>query len=272
LQAVSCAAERAAHAAQARSRRQLGVTQNRRMKLFTGLCLLVCAITAAQAETPLPFGAAAAPPLAPWHVAGLPKQSKPLTSFAVIDLDGRRALRIEADNSYGNLVYPLQPARSVARLSWQWRADELIEADDLRTKSGDDTALKVCVFFDLPLEKVPFVERQLLRVVRGQSNEPLPAATICYVWDAHLPVGTAIPNAFTKRVRYKVLESGAARLHQWTAERRNLAADFIELFGDESKEVPVVTGRRQHPRPQPRARGRLGARTLIQPFASRKRS
>jgi hypothetical protein len=242
LQAVSCAAERAAHAAQARSRRQLGVTQNRRMKIFTGLCLLVCAITTAQAETPLPFGAAGAPPLAPWHVAGLPKQSKPLTSFAVIDLDGRRALRIEADNSYGNLVYPLQPARSVARLSWQWRADELIEADDLRTKSGDDTALKVCVFFDLPLEKVPFVERQLLRVVRGQSNEPLPAATICYVWDAHLPVGTAIPNAFTKRVRYKVLESGAARLHQWTAERRNLAADFIELFGDESKEVPVVTG------------------------------
>ena len=64
----------------------------------------------------------------------------------------------------------------------------------------------------------------------------------CYVWDAHLPVGTAIPNAFTKRVRYKVLESGPARLHQWTPEKRNLAADFIELFGDESKEVPPVTG------------------------------
>ena len=98
------------------------------------------------------------------------------------------------------------------------------------------------MFFDLPLDKVPFVERQLLRVVSSQSSEPLPAATVCYVWDAHLPVGTAIPNAFTKRVRYKVLESGPARLHQWTPERRNLVADFIELFGDESKEVPPVTG------------------------------
>ena len=211
------------------------------MKLFLFLAC-ACACTAAQAETALPFGAVGAAPLAPWHVAGLPNQRKPFTKFNVVDLDGRRALRIEADNSYGNLVYPLQPARAVARLSWQWRADELIDADDLRTKAGDDTALKVCVFFDLPLDKVPFVERQVLRLVRSQSSEPLPAATVCYVWDAHLPVGTAIPNAFTKRVRYKVLESGTARLHQWTAEKRNLAADFIELFGDESNEVPPVTG------------------------------
>ncbi|MEQ1682117.1 MAG: DUF3047 domain-containing protein [Burkholderiaceae bacterium] len=211
------------------------------MKWFTSLCV-ACAFGAAHADTPLPFGAAGAAPLVPWHVAGLPRQKKPFTSFSIVELDGRRALRIEADNSYGNLVYPLNPARSVARMSWQWRADELIEDDDLRTKAGDDTALKVCVFFDLPLDKVPFVERQLLRAVRTQSSEPLPAATVCYVWDAHLPVGTAIPNAFTKRVRYKVLESGPARLHQWTAEKRNLAADFLELFGDESSEVPVVTG------------------------------
>ena len=89
---------------------------------------------------------------------------------------------------------------------------------------------------------MPFVERQLLRVVRSQSSEPLPAATVCYVWDAHLPAGTAIPDAFTKRIRYKVLESGPARLRQWLAQRRNLAVDFIELFGDESSEVPPVTG------------------------------
>ena len=224
-----------------RCTRARGLKQNHPMKWFTSLCL-AGVFTAAHADTPLPFGTPGAAPLAPWHVAGLPNQRKPFTKFNLVDLEGRRALRIEADNSYGNLVYPLSPARAVARLSWLWRADKLLEDDDLRTKSGDDTALKVCVFFDLPLEKVPFVERQLLRAVRTQSSEPLPAATVCYVWDAHLPVGTAIPNAFTKRVRYKVLESGPERLHQWTAEKRNLAADFIELFGDESKEVPLVTG------------------------------
>ncbi|MDP3819934.1 MAG: DUF3047 domain-containing protein [Burkholderiales bacterium] len=211
------------------------------MKWITGLCL-ACSVMAAHAETPLTLGAVGASPLVPWQVTGLPRQREPFTQFSTVDLDGRRALRIEADKSYGNLVYRLNPARAVARLSWLWRVEALNHAGDLHTKSGDDTALKVCVFFDLPLEKVPFVERQLLRVARTRTSEPLPAATVCYVWDAHLPVGTVVPNAFTKRVRYKVLESGSARLHQWTPEKRNLAADFIELFGDESKEVPPMTG------------------------------
>jgi Protein of unknown function (DUF3047) len=200
-----------------------------------------CLASVAHAEA-LPFGAVSAAPNPPWQVVGLPKQSKPFTSFSVVDLDGHRAARIEADKSYGNLVYPLVPPRPLAQLAWQWRAEELIADANLRTKNGDDVALKVCVFFDLALDKVPFVERQLLRLARSQSSVALPAATVCYVWDAHSPIGKNIDNAFTRRVRYKVLQSGPARLHQWTAERRNVAADFMELFGDESSEVPPVTG------------------------------
>lgn len=87
------------------------------MKWFTSLCL-ACGVMAAHAETPLPFGAAGASPLAPWQVAGLPRQREPFTQFSTVDLDGRRALRIEADKSYGNLVHRLDPARAVAHLSW----------------------------------------------------------------------------------------------------------------------------------------------------------
>ena len=70
----------------------------------------------------------------------------------------------------------------------------------------------------------------------------MPSATVCYVWDVHLPIGTALDNAFTRRIRYKVLQSGTAHLHKWMSERRNIAADFTELFGAESSEVPPVIG------------------------------
>lgn len=196
----------------------------------------------AQGVGPLSFGAAGAAPVAPWHVVGLPRQTKPFTTFSVIDLEGHRALRVEANSSYGNLVYPLQIAQPAIQLSWRWRVEDLIEAENLREKQGDDTAVKVCIFFDLALERIPFMERQLLRVARSQSSEPVPGATICYVWDAHLPIGTAIDSPFTRRLRYKVLQSGPARLHQWTAERRDVAADFTEMFGQESSEVPPVIG------------------------------
>ena len=32
---------------------------------------------------------------APWHIAGLPRQTRPYTRFAVEQIDGRRAGRIE---------------------------------------------------------------------------------------------------------------------------------------------------------------------------------
>ena len=212
--------------------------------LVVALILLTTLAGRASADgpMPLPFGPAASQPRAPWHVTGLPNQTKPYTTFSVVELDGRKALRIEADSSYGNLVHPLELKATPAALSWQWRVEQLIDADDLRQRSTDDNAVKVCVSFDMPIEKVPFLERQLLRAARGKTTEPVPSASVCYVWDAHLPVGTSLDNAFTRRIRYKVLQSGPARLHQWVAERRNIGADFLELFRDESTEVPPVIG------------------------------
>jgi Protein of unknown function (DUF3047) len=211
------------------------------------LLLALASMPAALAQAPLiaAFPATGDTPPAPWHIAGLPHQTKPFTRFALADVDGRRALRVQADESYGNLVHPLvlaAPATSSVHLSWQWRVDQLIADANLREKGGDDTALKVCVFFDLPLDKVPLFERQLLRLARTQTPEPLPGATVCYVWDARLAAGTTIDNAYTRRVRYLVLETGPAQPHQWVHERRDLAADFTRLFGAESAQVPPVVG------------------------------
>ncbi len=221
--------------------RQVWARAPRRALVLGSLCAVVLGAPADQPLLQPLIGPEATPPW-PWHVAGLPRQTKPYTRFSLVDLEGRRVLRVEAESSYGNLVHPLQLTQPAAHLAWQWRVEDLIDEADLRTKAGDDTALKVCVFFDLPISRVPFVERQLLRLARSTSTEPLPASTVCYVWDTRLPVGTALHNAFTHRVRYVVLQSGAAHLHQWMNERRDVSADFFALFGDESPELPPIVG------------------------------
>jgi hypothetical protein len=189
-----------------------------------------------------PFGGAGGAPQAPWKVVGLPQQTKPFTRFSVVEMDGKRALKIEADLSYGNLVHPVKDAATPAQLSWQWRIEKPIEAADLREKRGDDTAVKVCVFFDLPMDNVPFADRQLLRLARSKTSDPVPTATVCYVWDTKLPAGTTLDNAFTRRMRYIVLESGTDRLNKWVGEKRDVAADFLKVFSDESKTVPPIVG------------------------------
>lgn len=206
--------------------------------------LTLLGAAAAQAEVQLlqAWSSSAGTLAPPWHLAGLPKQKPPFTRFSLVELDGKRAMRIEADESYGNLVHPLRIDGTALMLSWQWRVDQFVAESDLKTKSGDDAAVKVCVFFDLPLAQIGFVERQVMRIARAASAEPLPAATICYVWDRLLPAGSTLHNAYTHRVRYLVLQGGALEPRRWVAERRDVGADFLRLFGGESTQVPPIVG------------------------------
>ncbi len=188
-----------------------------------------------------PAGSAAIP-AAPWRIVGLPRQSKPFTRFSVDALDGQRVLRIEADASYGNLVHALANPPDAHRLSWRWRLDVPNPNSDLRQRSGDDSPIKVCAMFDLQLDAVPFLERQLLRVARTASAEPLPAASLCYVWDAHLAPGTVLDSAFSRRIRMIVVRGPEAPLRTWQTEQRDIRADFLRLFADEAQTVPPLIG------------------------------
>ena len=201
-------------------------------------------VIAADGASLTPFKEAGTPP-APWHVVGLPgqnPQAKPFTAFSVVEIDGRKALRVEAKESFGNLVHRLKWSAPTATLAWQWRVDKPGPNADLRVKQGDDTALKVCVSFDLPMDQVPFLERQLLKVGQTKTDEPLSTANVCYVWGAKLPIGTMLDNAFSRRTRYIVLQSESSGLEQWKTEKRDVNADFKKLFSDESPgKVPAVT-------------------------------
>jgi hypothetical protein len=200
-------------------------------------------MTAARAAglVPLDAGGSSVPP-APWHVAGLPLQTKPFSRFTIVDLGGQRVLRLQADNSYGNLVHRLGPGETGRYLSWRWRLDLPNPLSDRRRRDGDDNAVEICVAFELPLAAVPFVERQLIQFARSQSRELLPTASVCYVWDPNRPTGTMLDSAFTRRIRLIVLRGAGEPLVAWRSERRDVHADFLALFGDEAQEVPPVVG------------------------------
>lgn len=204
--------------------------------------LLLCGLPRAAGPLLAPPVGAGDQPLAPWHVVGLPAQTKPYTQFSVVTLEGQRVLRIEAQASYGNLVHGLNEDVGKHQLSWRWRLEQPLPAADLRRKDGDDIAIKVCAMFDLATSAVPFVERQVLRIARLRSAEMLPAASICYVWDSHLPAGTVLENAFTRRIRQIVLRGPETAPGGWVGERRDVWADFKRLFGDEAEAVPPLVG------------------------------
>jgi hypothetical protein len=212
-------------------------------RITTMALLLICVWPQAMSQS-LPIQsfseAPPGPPPAPWRVVGLPGSKKPLTEFAIVQLGTERVLRVRADRSYANLSHALAATNTAYTLRWRWRLDQPVAGADLRTKNGDDTPIKVCALFDLPLEKLGFVERNILRLARTASGEYLPGATLCYVWDQKLAVGTGLPNAFTRRMRYLVLNSASTPLQQWASHARDLRVDFLLSFGAESTTVPPL--------------------------------
>jgi Protein of unknown function (DUF3047) len=193
------------------------------------------AVPAAAATAPL--GPLTAGPTAEgWRFVGLAhKPDIPPSVFEPGSVDGVAGVRIVNRSSYGTWAHAWRgPAGT---LQWRWRLDEPLSGGtrpaDIRRQDGDDIALKVCVLFDHPLERVPFGERTLLRLARTVSGEALPAATVCYLWDPAQASNASGANPYSRRVRYLVLQGKTAPLQRWVRESRDVAADFVRLFGDE---------------------------------------
>jgi hypothetical protein len=194
--------------------------------------------TAAQTPIIQPFSTAAdAAPPAPWRLITLPKLPRH-TRYAITNLDGARALRMESDGGYANLLHPLGvDASSTPWLRWRWRVEQHPAGADLTRKDADDVPARVCVLFDVPLDWLATGERLKVQFGRLLFDPELPAASICYVRDAKLPAGVWLPNAYTARVQMLVLRSTASGHTNgtWQSEARDLRADFARAFPHEAR-------------------------------------
>ena len=210
-------------------------------------CLLAVGVAAgarAADDAAIAAFSSAAPgePPAAWKFATLPNKAP--TKFTVAELGGAKVLKVEADNSYGNLVHAVHANSSDhTTVAWRWRVDKLVEEADLKSRSGEDSPAKLCVFFAFDAANLSLGERTRLSLAQSVSGQAVPTETLCYVWDNKLPADTALTSVFTKRIRFIVLETGTAKLGQWVTQKRNVGADYQRMFGDESGgKFPEITG------------------------------
>jgi Protein of unknown function (DUF3047) len=179
-------------------------------------------------------------PPAPWRFVGLPERyAKPPTLIALSEMDGKKVLRLQNDKSWGSLVHPWTGAADSIRFSW--RLDKALDNASFKSKATEDTALKVCLSFDMPTERIPAGERSLFKLAQFFSRDKLPTATLCYVWAQAEELGSIHASPTTARVRYMALNTGSAQIKSWQSHQRSISADFLKAFGTESATVPALT-------------------------------
>jgi hypothetical protein len=151
------------------------------------------------------------------------KEFEGQAAVEVVRADGRVAMRLRSERSsfavHRDVVVDL---KTFPYLAWTWKVTRLPAAGDVRDGARDDEAAQLYVVF--PRWPSP----------RTSSD------VIGYVWDSRAPAGTQLTHPRASNVRIIVVESGREALDRWQRYQRNVAEDYVALFGKPAPRVGKV--------------------------------
>ncbi|MEP6874452.1 MAG: DUF3047 domain-containing protein [Burkholderiales bacterium] len=158
------------------------------------------------------------------------------TVYSMEQRAGRTVLRAVADSAASGLscAVDIDPRRT-PWLRWEWRADNVHAKATVAHDVLEDTPARLVVAFGGDIATLPLRDRIFFEQVEVFTGNVLPFATLTYVWDGQLPVGTMLSYGRSDRIRYDVVESGVARAGQWLRYERNVLDDYQRVFGEALK-------------------------------------
>jgi hypothetical protein len=214
----------------------------------TSVCLQAAAVLAALALAGcagLPAGTGGDVAVSPWaeqsglhdarHAAWAHQQfpGKVATRFDYRRVDGRDAVAARSEASASMLRQPvrIEPV-DLGRFRFSWKVPALIEQADLGTRESDDAPVRIVLAFEGDRSRFSSKDAALSELAQVLTGEPLPYATLMYVWCNKRPAGTVITSPRTDRIRKLVVETGPVRLNQWLDYERDIRADYERVFGE----------------------------------------
>lgn len=158
---------------------------------------------------------------------------KKSTHYRAVRLDGRDAVLSESDSSASMLRQNLrvEPA-NLGKLSFSWKVPKMIAGADMTQRDGDDSPVRVVLAFEGDRSKFSAKNAMLSELALALTGEPLPYATLMYVWGTHSAPESVIVNTRTDRIRKLVIESGPGHLGRWLDYERDVRADYEKAFGE----------------------------------------
>jgi len=146
----------------------------------------------------------------------------PAYDFAVVDVDGRRALHLKSHGDRSTIARAVDiDLRVTPILEWSWKTVRLPVGADVRRSATSDLAAHLLVVWPRPPQ-----------VIRSRI--------LAYAWDTTAPANTIERSQKTPTVTFVIVRSGAANLARWLTERRNVYADYRAVYGDDPEPVRVV--------------------------------
>ena len=192
-----------------------------------------CAHGPGDSVASVPSGATAWTPeqIARWQPMHLP--GKRVTDYALGEQAGRAAVRAQAESAVSMLRQPLRvEPDQLGHVEFAWNVPALIDGADVGQRHSDDSPARLVLAFDGDRSTFSAKNAMLSELAHAMTGEPLPYATLMYIWCNTRPVGTVVHSPRTDRIRKLVVASGPQQLNHWLHFRRDVRADFELAFGE----------------------------------------
>jgi DUF3047 family protein len=145
--------------------------------------------------------------------------------FTIEQAGEARALHVMSKNEHSTIVKDITGMvrlKETPILEWTWKASALPVGGDVRRKESTDIAAQLYVIWP----RFPALLRSRI---------------IGYIWDASTPAATVVKSQKTTTVTFIVLRSGTKDLGKWLTERRNVAEDYRDIFGEFPEDPTAIT-------------------------------
>lgn len=167
------------------------------------------------------------------HWQHYPLPGKATSEYVYARVDGRHVMAARANASASMLRQSVHIApQDLGRVKFSWKVPELIAQADMALRDAEDSPVRIVLAFEGDRSTFSAKNAMLSELSRALTGEPLPYATLMYVWCNTRVPGSVIVNPRTDRIRKLVVESGARNLNQWLDYERDIRADFEKAFGE----------------------------------------
>ena len=145
--------------------------------------------------------------------------------FTIEQAGEARVLHLKSNDEHSTIVRDITGKvrlKETPILEWTWKANILPTGGDVRHKETTDIAAQLYIIWP----RFPALLRSRI---------------IGYVWDATTPAATMVKSEKTGTVTFIVLRSGTKDLGKWLTERRNVAEDYRDIFGEFPEDPTAIT-------------------------------
>lgn len=189
------------------------------MKTFIALIASLLIVNAGFADTRVSIGEFSKKQLSGWE----PKVFKGKTHYQLVTEGNLTVLKATSKNAASGLGRRIKvDLTKTPFLNWSWRVDNKLGPLNEQSKAGDDYAARVYVILDGGLL-------------------PWRTKAMNYVWSSNSPRGKSWGNAFLPRnAKMLAVRGSQDKVGGWVREKRNVMADFKNIFGLNIKRIDGV--------------------------------